>query len=66
VNNGARSVDTVVMVIESARLAFAMYDITLEAIPAGEHPIRIIPAAISGEKGKILANKNPNEGIIIK
>jgi hypothetical protein len=30
-----------------------MYDITLEAKPLGTHPMRIIPAAISGGKLKI-------------
>src|SRR5436305_175634 len=41
VKTGASMVETAVIVIDKARLAFARYDITFEAIPFGEQPIRI-------------------------
>ena len=61
---GANSVVIDVMVIESAKLALAKYDITFDASPLGEHPIKIIPAAISGEKPLKLANVNPSVGMM--
>src|SRR6185312_15109449 len=64
--NGASEVETAVIVIDKARFAFARYDITLDAIPFGEHPTSIIPAAISGGKLLSLANVKPSNGIIIK
>jgi hypothetical protein len=65
VTNGANKVVMEVMVMERARLAFAKYDITLEASPLGEQPIKIIPAAISAEKPLKLANVNPSVGMMI-
>jgi hypothetical protein len=54
---GAIRVQTDVMVIDSATFALAMYAITFEAKPLGEHPINTIPAAISGGKPLILSRK---------
>ena len=66
VKMGASIVETAVIVTDSARLALARYDITLEAMPLGEQPTKIIPAAISGGKPLNLANVKPSSGIIIK
>src|SRR5687768_9907529 len=56
VTNGAIIVDTAVMVMDNARFAFARYDITFDAMPFGEQPMRIIPAAISGGNPLTLAS----------
>ena len=66
VKNGASMVDTAVMVIDNAKFALARKEITFEAIPFGEQPIRMIPAAISGGKPLNLASVKPSKGIIIK
>ena len=66
VNRGASMVDMAVIVTDKARFAFARYEITLDAIPLGEQPIKIIPAAISGGKCVRLARVNPSNGIITK
>ena len=53
---GAINVATAVSVTESATFALAMYDITFDASPLGQQPTKIIPAAISLGKLKILAS----------
>ena len=65
VSKGDNKVATAVMVIESARLAFAINDITLDANPLGETPIKTTPAAISGGKLKVFAIVIPKKGIIL-
>ena len=66
VRKGASKVAIEVSVIDRARFAFARYEITLAATAFGAHPIRIIPAAISGVKPLMVANPNPSKGMIIK
>ena len=65
VTKGASNVVVAVTVMDKARFAFARYDITLEARPLGEHPIKTMPAAISGGKSVNDANVNPISGIMI-
>ena len=65
VTKGAINVVIEVIVMDNARFAFARYDITLEARPLGEHPIKIIPAAISAGKLVTLANPKPSNGMMI-
>lgn len=48
VNSGASSVDTEVMVTDSATSARASRQTTLELVPPGAQPTRITPTAISG------------------
>ena len=62
---GESKVEIAPIVTARARLALAIYDITFEASPLGTHPIRIIPALISGVKLKMLAMPKPTSGIIM-
>src|SRR5690606_31654271 len=64
VTKGANKVVTEVTVMESARFALARNAITLDAIPLGEQPIKIIPAAISGGNPLIFASVYPMKGIM--
>lgn len=50
--------------MERAKFALAKKLITLEAMPLGEQPIRIIPAAISGGNPLNLASVKPMKGIM--
>lgn len=59
VKKGASRVDTAVTESDSARLARARNDKTLDARPLGQQPARITPAAISFGKLKIKASVKP-------
>ena len=63
--NGAIIVPTAVSVTDKAKLAFAKYDMTLDAKPLGQLPIRITPAAISGGKENTLVSDHPAIGIML-
>ena len=65
VRTGASNVATAVNVTDSARFALAINDITLDARPLGEEPIRIIPAAISAGNPNVLAMENPMPGMMV-
>ena len=62
---GASNVAQAVRVTDSARLAFARYDMTLEASPLGDDPTNTIPAAISGGNPKTVARVTPTTGIMV-
>jgi len=62
---GEISVEEAVRLIESATSPFAIYVITLEAVPPGEQPNKITPVAISGFNGKIETNSIAKPGIIV-
>jgi hypothetical protein len=47
VRKGSNRVDTAVTEMERAKFVLAKNDITFEARPLGQHPTRIMPAAIS-------------------
>ena len=63
---GAIMVATEVKVSESATLALAKYDMTLDAKPQGIQATKIIPAEISGGKVKIFVMDQPTKGMIEK
>ena len=63
--SGAVTVPIAVSVSESGRLASAMYDITLEARPLEQAPMRTTPAAISGGIPIAFAIPQPTSGITL-
>ncbi len=62
---GASMVAIAVRVMERARLAFAMKDITLDASPLGDDPTSMIPAATSGGNPKVVAMVKPTMGMMV-
>ena len=63
---GAIKVATEVNVNESATLALAKYDMTLDARPQGIQATKMIPAEISGGKVKIFVMLQPTTGMMEK
>ena len=57
-------VEQAVIHTERATSALDKYEITLEAVPPGQHETKIIPTAKRGGKSKILAIPHPKKGII--
>ena len=65
VRRGASSVEIAVMPTERARSPFAKYVITLEAVPHGLHPTRMIPRANSFGNTNMQVNTHASKGITV-
>ena len=64
VNTGASTVLTLETVSDSAVSPLAMNVMTFEAVPLGQHPTRIRPAAKDGGKLRTLEMEKATSGMI--
>ena len=62
---GARSVDKIVIETDIETFPPAMWVITFDAVPPGQHPTRIIPKAMSLFTLKAIAKNHAIKGIIV-
>src|SRR5688500_3715181 len=64
VSSGAISVETVVIATDKATSPLARYETTLEAVPPGQQPTRITPAASAGGSPNAAATNQPRNGMM--